>query len=220
MVQIRHPLPQHGPLVKRLRHGPFTAVTWVRFPYGSPKKTPPNQGWCFSFLWRSSRDRPTLKIVRFSGYGFESQPRRLPWRPRKTRLIPVQKQTDSLSICFYFLGALYLEVEQTCGYCGSAEKLHKIRTISGICTIWVTRAPHSRILVYRSGWCKDIITLVVLIGGSVSSPVSLRLGHLLGGTVINCFLMLILRFAPPEILHDEADFRTLCTTEPIFVRVT
>ena len=25
-----------GPLVKRLRHGPFTAVTWVRFPYGSP----------------------------------------------------------------------------------------------------------------------------------------------------------------------------------------
>ena len=28
----------NGPLVKRLRHGPFTAVTWVRFPYGSPKK--------------------------------------------------------------------------------------------------------------------------------------------------------------------------------------
>ena len=27
-----------GPLVKRLRHGPFTAVTWVRFPYGSPAK--------------------------------------------------------------------------------------------------------------------------------------------------------------------------------------
>ena len=27
----------HGPLVKRLRHRPFTAVTWVRFPYGSPK---------------------------------------------------------------------------------------------------------------------------------------------------------------------------------------
>ena len=28
---------RYGPLVKRLRHGPFTAVTWVRFPYGSPK---------------------------------------------------------------------------------------------------------------------------------------------------------------------------------------
>ena len=25
-------------MVKRLRHGPFTAVTWVRFPYGSYKK--------------------------------------------------------------------------------------------------------------------------------------------------------------------------------------
>ena len=26
-----------GPLVKRLRHRPLTAKTWVRFPYGSPK---------------------------------------------------------------------------------------------------------------------------------------------------------------------------------------
>ena len=31
-----------GPLVKRLRHGPFTAVTWVRFPYGSPNKNKTN----------------------------------------------------------------------------------------------------------------------------------------------------------------------------------
>ena len=28
---------QNGPLVKRLRHRPFTAVTRVRIPYGSPK---------------------------------------------------------------------------------------------------------------------------------------------------------------------------------------
>ena len=28
-----------GPLVKRLRHRPFTAVTWVRFPYGSPRRS-------------------------------------------------------------------------------------------------------------------------------------------------------------------------------------
>ena len=33
-VRVRLPLP--GPLVKRLRHRPFTAVIWVRFPYGSP----------------------------------------------------------------------------------------------------------------------------------------------------------------------------------------
>ena len=27
----------YGPMVKRLRHGPFTAVTGVQFPFGSPK---------------------------------------------------------------------------------------------------------------------------------------------------------------------------------------
>ena len=27
---------QKGPLVKRLRHRPFTAESWVQFPYGSP----------------------------------------------------------------------------------------------------------------------------------------------------------------------------------------
>ena len=42
LVQIQLPLP-HGPLVKRLRHRPFTAITGVRFPYGSPIKT----GWIF-----------------------------------------------------------------------------------------------------------------------------------------------------------------------------
>ena len=30
----------NGPLVKWLRHGPFTAVTWVRVPYGSPHGNP------------------------------------------------------------------------------------------------------------------------------------------------------------------------------------
>ena len=49
-VQIQVPLPDardakasrvsYGPLVKWLRHGPFTAVTWVRFPYGSPCRHP------------------------------------------------------------------------------------------------------------------------------------------------------------------------------------
>ena len=29
----------YGPLVKRLRHGPFTAETGVRFPYGSPRRS-------------------------------------------------------------------------------------------------------------------------------------------------------------------------------------
>ena len=36
-LALRHNL-FHGPLVKRLRHRPFTAVTRVRIPYGSYKK--------------------------------------------------------------------------------------------------------------------------------------------------------------------------------------
>ena len=55
-VQIQSPLPKpgemyhvspgplkglSGPLVKWLRHGPFTAVTWVRIPYGSPSHRTP-----------------------------------------------------------------------------------------------------------------------------------------------------------------------------------
>ena len=35
LVRIQLPLP-HGPMVKRLRHRPFTAVSRVRFPFGSP----------------------------------------------------------------------------------------------------------------------------------------------------------------------------------------
>ena len=35
-------LAENGPLVKRLRHRPLTAKTWVRFPYGSPKKQIPH----------------------------------------------------------------------------------------------------------------------------------------------------------------------------------
>ena len=35
-ASLPHPSTSCGPLVKWLRHGPFTAVTWVRVPYGSP----------------------------------------------------------------------------------------------------------------------------------------------------------------------------------------
>ena len=55
-VRIRLPLP--GPLVKRLRHRPFTAVTWVRFPYGSPNKKGHPFGCPFLFTARESKGRP------------------------------------------------------------------------------------------------------------------------------------------------------------------
>ncbi len=69
---------RYGPLVKRLRHRPFTAVTGVRFPYGSflvamrPRETPvpiPNtmvKPWTADGTWlvttRESRWLPILYI--------------------------------------------------------------------------------------------------------------------------------------------------------------
>ena len=46
-----------GPLVKRLRHRPFTAVTWVRFPYGSPKISSSPFRWAayFCIIYRESK---------------------------------------------------------------------------------------------------------------------------------------------------------------------
>ena len=40
---------QFGPLVKRLRHRPFTAESWVRFPYGSPTHEAPE--WLYRAVW-------------------------------------------------------------------------------------------------------------------------------------------------------------------------
>ena len=40
----------NGPLVKRLRHRPFTAVTGVRFSHGSPKRKPRQTAWLFVFI--------------------------------------------------------------------------------------------------------------------------------------------------------------------------
>ena len=41
----------HGPLVKRLRHGPLKAETGVRFSHGSPKKHHPISGGVFLRPW-------------------------------------------------------------------------------------------------------------------------------------------------------------------------
>ena len=65
MVQIRHPLPHLGPLVKRLRHGPFTAVTWVRFPYASPTKKQALRSECLFFCFvPRTRNRTHSRISR------------------------------------------------------------------------------------------------------------------------------------------------------------
>ena len=63
-----------GPLVKRLRHGPFTAVTWVRFPYGSPDHKKAPQTWCFFFsCGLVTRTRNLTRRIAQSAYALGSQ---------------------------------------------------------------------------------------------------------------------------------------------------
>ena len=50
----------YGPLVKRLRHHPFTVVTWVRVPYGSPAKSTPFSV-CFFAVARTTWGEPTVR---------------------------------------------------------------------------------------------------------------------------------------------------------------
>ena len=66
-----------GPLVKRLRHGPFTAVTWVRFPYGSPDTNNTNfshEGFVFfykRFLW--NKDWAIFLTIIYATYIINTQ---------------------------------------------------------------------------------------------------------------------------------------------------
>ena len=81
----------NGPLVKRLRHGPFTAVTWVRFPYGSPKK---EKTWLWkelTQLWLprvASGKEPTCQLRRCNRLEFNPWVRKIPWR-RPQQLTPI-----------------------------------------------------------------------------------------------------------------------------------
>ena len=64
-----------GPVVKRLRHRPFTAVTRVRFSSGSPKSRPKHRD--FGFIWSVFLFGRIAQLVRAfashaRGHGFES----------------------------------------------------------------------------------------------------------------------------------------------------
>ena len=65
---------EYGPVVKRLRHRPFTAVTRVRFSSGSPQSTC-NKQVLFSFVFLQGKNRESNSIIHLSAV------RR--WRSRK-----------------------------------------------------------------------------------------------------------------------------------------
>ena len=56
-----------GPLVKRLRHRPFTAVTGVRFSYGSPQKST-YESKCFFASFRELSAEIWLFVVLLCGF--------------------------------------------------------------------------------------------------------------------------------------------------------
>ena len=92
-VQIQVPLPHAGetpavspvpdrvkcgPLVKWLRHGPFTAVTWVRVPYGSPLIGKPARACQYGGLAQLVR----APASHAGGHWFESSSlHQNPWKP-------------------------------------------------------------------------------------------------------------------------------------------
>ncbi len=82
---------QKGPLVKRLRHRPLTAKTWVRFPYGSPKKKR-HSSECLFFFADSYRIGSSPKSKGFWAMGSHlSESRRGARSPAaKRRILPTK----------------------------------------------------------------------------------------------------------------------------------
>ena len=65
MVQVQLPLPfSLGPLVKRSRHRPFTAVTGVRFPHGSPLGSLAQMGEPLPYKQRVSGSSPLTSTTK------------------------------------------------------------------------------------------------------------------------------------------------------------
>ena len=66
MVQVQLPLPLFslGPLVKRSRHRPFTAVTGVRFPHGSPNGSLAQLGEHLPYKQRVSGSSPLTSTTK------------------------------------------------------------------------------------------------------------------------------------------------------------
>ena len=96
MVQVQLPLPfSLGPLVKRSRHRPFTAVTGVRFPHGSPLGSLAQLGEHLPYKQRVSGSSPltsTTKTTHESEWFFflSLETTGVPGHTRRAALRPVR----------------------------------------------------------------------------------------------------------------------------------
>ena len=109
------PIPAtNGPLVKRLRHRPFTAVTGVRFSHGSPKKNTCTLCGC-SFL--SSRVHSTRQSAKAlcgsSHFASKAEPSSLGLATSKN----IRRRRNSPSL-FPFTIKITAESDKTVTLCG------------------------------------------------------------------------------------------------------
>ena len=101
-VRVRLPLP--GPLVKRLRHRPFTAVTWVRFPYGSPnEKSRCLRIGIFCFMIRCGNRKAVKKTCRWHVF----RPWEIPFVSERSQQGCEMKQSIRGTFCFH-RGVIFL----------------------------------------------------------------------------------------------------------------
>ena len=138
MVQVQLPLPfSLGPLVKRSRHRPFTAVTGVRFPHGSPLGSLAQLGEHLPYKQRVSGSSPltsTTKTTHESEWffflsletaGFPGHTRRAALRSVRAAVFsaPAERGTRTAVSVFvsFRAGGFSLEIQaRKCAVCGAA----------------------------------------------------------------------------------------------------
>ena len=128
MVQVQLPLPLSlGPLVKRSRHRPFTAVTGVRFPHGSPDGSLAQLGEHLPYKQRVTGSSPVTStkfkaLTKVSAFSFCLRGNQLPFSARRG---PVHARRVS---------ALVLSKRQSFSrqpFCGATE-LRKQYAVAGL----------------------------------------------------------------------------------------
>ena len=96
-------IPSYGPVVKRSRHRPFTAVTRVRFSSGSPKTTVRQSRAVVFLILTNRKDENRTRIVHLL-------------RQQKGHKIGYLRSKSTSNACRFSSGAPKRKVAQSCGF--------------------------------------------------------------------------------------------------------
>ncbi len=117
-VQIRLEAPESafilgfGPLVKRLRHRPFTAVTRVRIPYGSPFIT--NKSVSAGLAYKRLFESCTVSHFKTNIYVYGGLAQLGEHLPYKQRVGGSNPSSSTIQITFTYAGVAQLVEQLTC----------------------------------------------------------------------------------------------------------